>query len=103
MISACLIIGHYEQAVQIEPDYAEAYNNLGYALLQAGKVEEAIRQLHEALRLHPNVAETHYIMGNALLQLGRAQEASEQYQQALGIKPGYTGARNALARLQAGR
>ncbi len=96
-------IGHYEQAVQINPDYAEAYNNLGYALLQAGKAEEAIQQLREALRLRPNTAETHYNLGNALLQLGRSQEASEQYQQALRINPDFTGAQNALTRLQAGR
>ena len=35
--------------LQIKPDYAEALNNLGNALLQKGKMDEAIYQFQKAL------------------------------------------------------
>ena len=34
----------YRQALQIRPDYAEAYTNLGLALSALGKLEEAACQ-----------------------------------------------------------
>jgi tetratricopeptide (TPR) repeat protein len=80
-------IGHYEQALQIKPDYAWAHNNLGNALLQAGNVGEAVRHLHEALQLMPGSDVAHYNMGNAFSQAGHAGEAIGEYEQALRIKP----------------
>jgi tetratricopeptide (TPR) repeat protein len=38
-----------------------------------------------------------------LEKLGRTQDAIQHYEQALRIKPDFAEARNALARLQAGR
>ena len=50
-------IGHYQEALRLKPDWAEAYNNLGNALYQRGRTAEAIRQFQEALRLKPDYAE----------------------------------------------
>jgi tetratricopeptide (TPR) repeat protein len=50
-------IGHYEQALRIQPDYAEAHNNLGVALLQLGRSQEAIAHFEQALRIKPDFAE----------------------------------------------
>lgn len=38
-----LAIKTYNQAIQIEPNFPEAYNNLGNALREAGRVDEAIQ------------------------------------------------------------
>ena len=35
-------VASFEQAVRLKPDFAEAYNNLGNALKDQGKLEEAI-------------------------------------------------------------
>ena len=35
-------IDSYKQALKIKPDYAEAYNNLGIALLGKGELDAAI-------------------------------------------------------------
>ena len=56
-------IGHYEQALRIKPDYAEAHNNLGIALVQAGRMQEAIGHYEQALRIKPDYAEAHYNLG----------------------------------------
>ena len=63
-------ITHYQKALQINPDYAEAHNNLGNALLQKGRVDEAIAQYQKALQIKPDYAEAHDNLGNALLQKG---------------------------------
>jgi Flp pilus assembly protein TadD len=34
----------YQEALEIDPSYAEAHFNLGSALLQLGRVDEAIEQ-----------------------------------------------------------
>ena len=98
-------IGHFEQALRIEPDLAEAHSNLGFVLDLAGRVPEAIEHFQQALRIKPDDAETHNNLGFALDQLGRAQEAIEHFQQALRIKPDYAEAHYNLgdALVQLGR
>ena len=44
----------FEQALGINPDYAEVHNNLGAALGQMGRISEAIEELKAALRINPN-------------------------------------------------
>ena len=46
-------IGHWEQALRIKPDYAEAHYNLGAVLAALGDASGAIAQYREALRLRP--------------------------------------------------
>ena len=58
-------IAHYEQALRIKPDDAEAHYNLGNALAQVGRVPEAIGQYQQALRIKPGFAEAQ----NALARL----------------------------------
>jgi tetratricopeptide (TPR) repeat protein len=98
-------IGHFEQALRIKPDSAEAHYNLGNALGQAGRVQEAIGHYEQALRIRPDYAEAHYNMGLALVQLGKIQEAIRQWEQALRLKPDFADAHNNLgnALLQTGR
>jgi tetratricopeptide (TPR) repeat protein len=92
---------HWEHALRINPDLAEAHNNLAVALLQEGKVTNAAEHLEQALRLNPNDAETHCNLGNAYEQAGRLTDAIEQYQEALRTMPGMTRARDGLIRLKA--
>jgi superkiller protein 3 len=98
-------VAHYQQALQITPDDAEADNNLGNLLCQKGRVDEAMVYYQKALQIEPDYAEAHNNLGNALFQKGRVDEAIARYQKALQIKPGYVNARNNLgnALLQKGK
>jgi len=83
-----------------------AHNNLGNALLQKGKVDDAIAQFQQALQINPHNAEAaHNNFGNALLQKGHVDEAITQFQQALQINPDDANAHNNLggALLQKGK
>jgi tetratricopeptide (TPR) repeat protein len=89
-------IAHFQQALQIYPDYAEAHYNLGCALLQKGNVDEAIVQYQKTLQINPNYAKAHINLGNVLLKMGNVDEAIVQYQKALQIEPDNTDAHNNL-------
>ena len=90
-------IAEYREALRIDPDYAEAHNNLGSVLLQTGRATEAIHEYEQALRIDPAYAKAHNNLGNALLQTGRAPEAIDHYKEALRIAPTSAGAHNNLA------
>ena len=77
----------YKKALTIKPDYAEAHINLGSALTEQGKVEEAIEAYNKALAIKPDYAEAYYNMGVTLQAQGKLEEAIEAYNKALAIKP----------------
>jgi tetratricopeptide (TPR) repeat protein len=67
--------------------YAEAHNNAGYTLMQAGKTTEALRHYQQAVRLKPDYVAAHNGLGVALAGAGRLEEAMGHWEQALRIDP----------------
>ena len=90
-------IVHYQQALQIKPDFAQAHYDLGNAFFQKGRTDEAIVHYQQALKIKPDYLKARLNLGNALLQEGRVDEAIAHYQQALQINPDYMDAQNGLA------
>jgi Tfp pilus assembly protein PilF len=82
-------IAHFQKAVEISPNYADAHINLGVVLTQKGQVNEAITHYQKALQERPNFAIAHNNLGNILLQNGQLDEAITHYQKALAIQPDY--------------
>jgi tetratricopeptide (TPR) repeat protein len=82
-------IYHFRQAVENNPEYAEAQHNLGTLLSRAGQVKEGEEHLRQALRLKPDYPEAQRSLGDVLFNTGRFQEAIESYQQALRLKPDF--------------
>jgi superkiller protein 3 len=89
-------IAHLQKALEFQPDYAEAHDNLGSALFLKGRVDEAIAQFQKALEIKPDSAEPYNNLGLALLQKGRVDEAIAQFQKALEIQPDSAEAYNNL-------
>jgi len=89
-------LGHYEQALRLEPDRAETQINLGNVSFQQGRVNDALGYYEQALRLKPDYAEAHNNLGIALAQMGKTADAIAHYEQALRIKPDYADAHNSL-------
>ena len=62
---------------------------LGLALDQGGRAEEALSYLRAAVAVRPEASAAHNALGTTLHNLGRTKEAMEQFQEALRIDPKY--------------
>ncbi|MGA2798147.1 MAG: tetratricopeptide repeat protein [Thermoguttaceae bacterium] len=76
-------ITHFQKAIMLKPDYAEAHNNLGAVLFKNGRIQEAIMHFQQALRLNPDFAEAHYNLALAFAKTGRKAEAVASAQNGL--------------------
>jgi protein O-GlcNAc transferase len=79
----------YARALQIRPDYAEAYNNRGVALQEVRRFEEALDSYARALQIRPDYAEAYNNRGVALQNLKRFDDALDSFERALQIRPDY--------------
>ena len=86
----------YRRALELKPDYAEAHSNLGIALKDQGKLDEAIACYRRALELKPDFAEVHSNLGIALKDQGKLDEAIACYRRALELKPNFAEAHSNL-------
>lgn len=77
----------YRQVLDLDPTYLGAYLNLGTALRQLGRRDEALDLFAEALLAHPNSADLHYNRGRALLELRRNQDALKDFDRAAELAP----------------
>jgi len=87
---------HYRRAIELQPDYAPAYNNLGVLQRASGKVDEAIATYEQALSLKGDYPDAHYNLANALLEKNRPREAADHFRIALRSIPDSAGAANNL-------
>ncbi len=65
---------------------AQKYYDSGTALLNSGKVEEAIAALKQAVKLKPNDAQTHYMLGMAQSKAKGYRDSYESFKRAVRIK-----------------
>ena len=86
----------FHKALELKPDYANAHNNLGNALKDQGKLEDAVAAFHKALELKPDHAEAHSNLGSALKEQGKLDEAVAAFHKALELKPDHAEAHSNL-------
>ena len=79
--------------LELKSDDVKAHNNLGLALSDIGKVEEAIGHYQKALALKPDDVKAHNNLGIALKNAGKVEEAIGHYRRALELQPDYAPAR----------
>ena len=80
-------IENYYKAIQINPNFSVALDNLGLALSAKGRFDEAIENYRKAVRINPNFSVALDNLGVALAARGRFDEAIENYRQAIQANP----------------
>ena len=93
-------IASYKKAIQIKPDYAEAYWRIGYAYDELDQYQNAIASYKKAIQIKPDYADAHWGLGYTYENMGRDNEAIKKYKDALGYKPNSTVARDLLNKLE---
>jgi tetratricopeptide (TPR) repeat protein len=76
-------VQQYLRAIQIDPNYAEPYNNLGNTLKECNRVDEAIEQYRKAIQANPNYFEALCSLAYELASHGGRQEAAGKYGEAV--------------------
>ena len=82
----------FKKAIELKPDFAEAYLNWGCILNELGKYEKAMEKFKIATKIKPNFVEAYSNWGYSLNMLGRYEEAIEKLEKAVEIKPNYSDA-----------
>jgi tetratricopeptide (TPR) repeat protein len=80
-------LGAWWQALELNPNEANIYMNLGVTLARLGKPVEAITQYQKALELAPDAVEVHFRLGSALADTGQFDQAIVHFRRVLEIRP----------------
>ena len=80
-------VDHWNSAVAIEPNYTDAYNNLGHAFAEQGRLDQAADSLLKAVQLQPHSASVRTNLGLIRVQQNRLAEGEQQFQAVLADTP----------------
>ncbi|MBW2557920.1 MAG: polysaccharide pyruvyl transferase family protein [Deltaproteobacteria bacterium] len=69
----------FTKAIEINPNFATAYNNLGVLYWQAGEVQKAVEHFARALEIDPNDRDTILNCGDLFKSLGKYEDARNIY------------------------
>jgi len=78
-----------EAATRHQPDFVDAYNNLGNVLKAEGDLSRAESAYRKAIDLAPGYSDAHFNLGIVLEAMGRPAQARDAYKAALDIQPDF--------------
>jgi tetratricopeptide (TPR) repeat protein len=90
---------YYQRVLEIDPNYAQAHNNLGVIFTTLEKNQKAKDCYEKAIEIDPNYAYAHNNLGRIFKTLGENQKAKDCYEKAIEIDPNYVDAYNNLGLL----
>ena len=95
---------HLKEAIDLKPDYSDAYNYLGFVYFRQGKVNDAIEAYKKALDnlLYLNPQDAHLNLGVAYLSLKQYQKAKVHLEEAIRLVPDFAAAYNSLGKTYEG-
>lgn len=77
----------FQRAIALNPNYADAHEFFGLALVTMGRFEEAVSEEKRSLELNPVSADANSAMGFVLYNAGRNDQAIEQLRKTLEMDP----------------
>lgn len=80
---------YYKNAINLDSEYVEAYNNMGVAFYYMGNVDSSIIYLNKSIEISPKYPEANNNLGFILSQLGLDDKAIPLYLTALSVKTNY--------------
>lgn len=86
----------FDEALKLDPRFAEAYDAKGLARLAEGNPEAAAAELRRSIELKPSLAEAHLALGLALGQSGQLEAAAVEFRTALRLRPAFAEAHKRL-------
>jgi Flp pilus assembly protein TadD len=86
----------FEQALRLDPGFALAYRNLGYARELLGDTPGALAAYRRAVELNPTGVDVLKRLGEALFKTGAVAEAAECFERACALAPENSAAFNDL-------
>jgi tetratricopeptide (TPR) repeat protein len=72
-------MSEYQKAIELDPNYAPAYMNLGITLFYLDRFEESIAKQKKAISLNPNYPDAYYYLARAYEKTNNPQEAIKNY------------------------
>ncbi len=79
-------IALYQQAIEMEPGLAIAWNGLSMALAKKGALEEAVEAAEKLVALEPDDPLSHTNLSRILMQKGMIPEAEDARAKAMGLQ-----------------
>ena len=95
--SECIF--YNQQCIRINPNFAEAYSNLGNSLRELGDLTAAVQFYLKAIKLKPRFCDAYNNLASTHMQLGQIKQAVETYQMALVLNPKLVDAHSNLGNL----
>ncbi|XP_072971752.1 probable UDP-N-acetylglucosamine--peptide N-acetylglucosaminyltransferase SEC [Typha angustifolia] len=94
-----MCIAKNEEALAIDPHFAECYGNMANAWKEKGNLDLAINYYLLAIQLRPNFCDAWANLASAYTRKGRLNEAAQCCRQALALNPHLVDAHNNLGNL----
>ena len=83
---------HFEHATSINPEFATAFNSLGYAYRGSDNLESAKAAFARYVELIPDEANPYDSYAELLMEMGQYEESIRNYRKALEINPNFQSA-----------
>jgi tetratricopeptide (TPR) repeat protein len=74
------------KALQIHPQYSEAWRHLAFVLYARHDFAGAAQEAERAIALHPTDSHAYGVLGDAYLEVGKYAQARETYQKMIGLQ-----------------
>jgi len=92
-----MALDQFKVAIDLDPNYAEIYNNQGLVLMSLNKPEQAIQSFKTGMKIKPDSAEAYYYLGSAYKAAGQFDLAITHFETSGLLNPKHAAFNKSLA------